>query len=149
MSPASIIDGSLLSVFKHLNTEKFRGKKIFVTGGTGFFGLWLLSAFRLLHTQQLDIQVTVLSRNPDKFLTKSPGWASEPWLTFVRGDVKDFVIGNARFDYLIHAATDTSAQAHIDPVAIFDDVAQGSRRGLEFVVNAGIQRAFLTSSGAV
>lgn len=149
MKPSDIVESSLTSVLKFLDTSKFRDKQIFLTGGTGFFGLWLLTALKLIHAKEPGLKVTALSRNPDKFLGQNPPWADEPWLRFVAGDVKSFSMGEARFDYLIHAATDTSAHAHVDPIAIFDDVAQGSRNVMEFAVRAGIKRALLTSSGAV
>ncbi len=46
--------------------EDLRGERIFITGGTGFFGCWLLESF-LFANQQLDLKASasVLTRRPD------------------------------------------------------------------------------------
>ena len=144
-----LIDKSIQPLLDHLNPADFDGKHIFITGGTGFFGLWLLSTLKALHEHKANIRATVLSRNPGKFLSKNPQWASAPWLNFIEGDVKTFSISKPRFDYLIHAATDTSSSAQADAVGIYDDITLGSRHVLSFALQAGIQRVLLTSSGAV
>ena len=145
----AIIKESIRPLLTHLDLDKFRNKSLFITGGTGFFGLWLLSTLELIEAKGMDIKVVVLSRNPEGFLKRHPQWGQCHWLSFVQGDVKSFVMPDLPFDYLIHAATDTSAQAHVDPIAIFEDTAEGSRRVLDFAVRAKVKRALFTSSGAV
>lgn len=46
--------------------EDLHGARIFITGGTGFFGCWLLESF-LFANQQLDLKASasVLTRRPD------------------------------------------------------------------------------------
>ena len=54
--------------FKFLNN-----KKIFITGGTGFFGKWILEA--IIHANSIlnsNISITVLSRNSQKFINNFP-----------------------------------------------------------------------------
>lgn len=149
MSKQQIIQSCIKRVIHHLDLDLFRNKKIFITGGTGFFGLWLLSALELLNEMGCGVQTTVLSRAPDKFLLNNAQWSNAEWLQFQKGDVKTFIFDNRQYDYLIHAATDTNADAHSDPIRIFEDTADGSKRVLDFAVQAKIQRVLLTSSGAV
>lgn len=146
-NPDAILEGSLAAVLPHLAISPIMGKHLFITGGTGFFGRWLLSAFSQLNRQGADIRVSILSRNPQRFLTLHPQWADLPWLTFICGNVRDFDFPEAQYDLLVHAATDTSASAN--PLAIFDDIVVGTRRALDFAVKAGIKRVLLVSSGAV
>ena len=78
------------------------GRRLFMTGGTGFVGKWLLAtlidADRRL---ELGCQVTVLSRAPDAFAIAAPQLANAPRVEFVRGDVRDFEFPEGRLS-LIH-----------------------------------------------
>lgn len=146
---AEIIESSLGTILPHLDAAPLVGKRIFMTGATGFFGLWLLSALSQLNRQGAGIGVTVLSRNPQRFLAAQPQWADCSWLTFIGGNVRDFDFPKDQFDLLIHAATDTSSSANANGLAIFDDIVIGTRHVLDFAVKSGVKRVLLASSGAV
>lgn len=125
------------------------GQRLFITGGTGFFGRWLLHAIARLNAGGAGIEVCVLSRRPERFLADHPCFARCDWLHPLAGDVKTFTFPPGPFDLLIHAATDTSRAAHANGLGIFDDIVGGSRRTLDFAVAAGVRRVLLISSGAV
>ena len=131
--------------------EQLRGQRIFITGGTGFFGAWLLESFlRANEAYQLGASALVLTRNPEAFARTSP-LASHPAIALHPGDIRDFQFPAGRFSHIIHAAA-TSAVAtfnHEDPLAKFDTVAGGTRRVLDFAVHCGAGRFLLTSSGSV
>lgn len=131
--------------------EVLRGKRIFMTGGTGFIGRWLLEALR--HADQrraLDCSVTVLTRDPAAFARKAPHLADHPAFRFVTGDVLTLQPDGARYTHVIHAATDASADVNLNhPVRMFDTVVTGTRRALDLAVASGAERFFLLSSGAV
>ena len=53
----------------NIDIEALRGKKIFVTGGTGFFGVWFLAALiQIKKSLNGNLQIISLSRSPEKFL---------------------------------------------------------------------------------
>jgi nucleoside-diphosphate-sugar epimerase len=132
-----------------------RGQRIFLTGGTGFFGCWLVESF--LHANralQLDAKIAVLTRNPTAFAQKCPHLQSDPALTLIPGDVRDFKLppnlDSADFRYVIHAATEASAkQSAEEPLAMLETILHGTERTLQFASTHGARKFLLTSSGAV
>lgn len=146
---------SLLSsdLEKHLSSklslwETLRGKRIFITGGTGFFGCWFLESFLWMNkTLKLNASLQVLTRNKLHFLQKYPYFADHAELSFCEGDIRNFVFPEEPFSYIIHAATDTSIAA--DPLQVFDSILMGTRRILDFARFCQAEKILLTSSGAV
>src|SRR3954466_12042439 len=88
--PASLLSGDLDAINAALAADwpKLAGKRIFMTGGTGFIGRWMLSALADANQRHgLGIEVDVLTRDPDAFATREPALASADGFRFVRGDV--------------------------------------------------------------
>lgn len=131
--------------------EEFRDQQIFITGGTGFFGCWLLESFAWANDKlDLNASACVLTRNPDSFAKKVPHLASHPAIQLYEGDVRSFEFPKGEFPYIIHAATEASALAHqADPLLVLDTTIQGTRRVLDFAKSCGVKKLLLTSSGAV
>ena len=131
--------------------EKLAGRRVFLTGGTGFVGKWLLES--LLHANDLaalGIRVTVLTRDPGRFSRESPHLASRPELTLLTGDVQTFEFPDGNFPFLIHAATERQFPANPNfPASTFDADVEGTRRVLAFARTHGTESLLFTSSGAV
>ncbi len=126
-----------------------RNRRIFITGGTGFFGSWLLESF--LHANlhlDLNAQMTVLTRDAARFARRSPHLASSPSIKLVEGDIRSFALPAGAFAYVIHAATDVAAAVG-SPADQYAAIADGTERVLEFAATHGTQKFLLTSSGAV
>lgn len=131
--------------------EETRGRNIFLTGGTGFFGCWLVESF--LHANRhfgLGARITVLTRSPEAFLAKCPWLNGEPSLILIPGDVRSFEFPEGEFPFVIHAATEASArQSAEEPIEMLTTILDGTRRTLDFAVARGTRKFLLTSSGAV
>jgi dTDP-glucose 4,6-dehydratase len=144
-------DEDLSLVFDALGPEaweRLRGKRIFLTGGTGFVGKWLLASLLLARKRlALDCNVTVLSRNPDAFRQEAPFLAAADGVELVRGDVRDYALPSGDFDVMVHAATDVVAAAA--PLDVFDSCVVGTRRVLDHAVKVGAKQVLLVSSGAL
>lgn len=141
----------ILSRATHL-WPRLAGKSLFITGGTGFFGRWLLEALRLANTQYaLNLRVTVLTRNPVVFGHKASAILADPAFRFVPGDVRDFAFPAGDFSHVIHAATTSAHEtfAGEDPLRKFDTLVGGTRRVLDFAAERGIENLLFTSSGVV
>lgn len=127
---------------------ELRGQRLFITGGTGFFGCWLLETFAFANDElALQSQATVLTRDAAGFRKKAPHLASHPAVRLVEGDVRSFAFPEGEFSHVIHAATTSSAPVH--SLEMLDTIVEGTRRVLDFAVACGARRFLLTSSGAV
>jgi dTDP-glucose 4,6-dehydratase len=119
--------------------EEMRGQRLFVTGGTGFFGCWLVESFCHVNRELgLGARATVLSRAPVKFAAKCPHLAGDPAITMLRGDVRDFDFPAGEFRYVIHAATEASLkQSQEQPLEMLSTILAGTERTLEFAAQCG------------
>jgi len=131
--------------------EELRGQQVFITGGTGFFGCWLLESFIWANEKlNLKAHATVLSRSPDAFRIKAPHLAGNDAVTILQGDVRKFDFPASTFSHVIHAATETDpTSATLAPALLFYANIQGTIRVLEFSRQGGTKKFLLTSSGAV
>jgi dTDP-glucose 4,6-dehydratase len=130
---------------------KLAGKRLFMTGGTGFIGRWMLEALRAADLRfGIGADVTVLTRDPQAFAAKAPDLAAHRGFRFIGRDVMTLAPDGERYDHVLHAATDASADLNLNnPLRMFDTVLTGTRRALDFAVAAGAERFFFFSSGAV
>ena len=130
---------------------KLAGSRIFMTGGTGFIGRWMLEALAEADRRlELGTRITVLTRSPEAFASKARHLAAHPGFTFIVGDVNQLAHDGEAYDYVIHAATDASADLNEnDPLRMFDTIVSGTRNALDFALAARARRFFFLSSGAV
>jgi dTDP-glucose 4,6-dehydratase len=128
-----------------------RGQAFFITGGTGFFGMWLLESFTHANDALgLGARAVVLTRDPVAFARKAPHLAARADLEFVQGDVRTFPFPAGLLPYVIHAATEASAKLNEEaPHEMLDAIIGGARRVLDYAAQAGAKKLLLTSSGAV
>ena len=131
--------------------ESLRDARIFLTGGTGFFGKWLLAAFDHAERElNLGLKLTILSRDPQRFLDRWPEAKNQPGWNFFEGDVAEMPTLLQRFDFIIHAAADTTAfSTAADEAERAHAIVAGTERVLELARTAHARRVLFVSSGAV
>ena len=128
-----------------------RDQRLFITGGTGFFGCWLVESFCFINRLlPLNAHATILTRDPGVFARKCPHLASDPAITLHQGDVRNFAFPNGEYRYVIHAATDTNAKLAAEaPMKMLSTIIAGTEHILKFAASHGTTNFLLVSSGAV
>lgn len=139
--------------------EQLRGKRIFITGGTGFFGCWLIETLLEANARRgLGIKLTVLSRDPSAFAQRVPHLGAHSELAWVQGGILDLSHDSVarqlgqewRGEAMIHLVTEANLNATAaSPLDAMEVIVEGTRHALDFAVRGGVQRFLFTSSGAV
>jgi dTDP-glucose 4,6-dehydratase len=131
--------------------DELRGARLFITGGTGFFGKWLLESL-LWANDRLDLEckTTILTRNLDAFKSIVPHLAGHQAVSILIGDVRTFAFPSGSYTHIIHAATDASVRLNEEnSLLMLDTIFEGTRHTLDFARSCGARKFILTSSGAV
>jgi len=131
--------------------SEMRQQSVFITGGTGFVGRWMLESL-LWATDQLalNVRVVVLSRRPEAFARAAPHLAGDPAVTFLRGDVRAFPYPDGEYPHVLHLAKEPVPAADVGSgTATPATLAPGTDRVLAFAASHGTKKLLFTSSGAV
>src|SRR5207245_4552482 len=131
--------------------EQMRGGRLLLTGGTGFFGRWLVESFVHANARlRLGARVVVLSRRARSLATEAAHVAGDPAVTLHDGDVcVDLKLAGA-FSHVVHTATAASASLNEEsPDVMATTIVSGTCHALAAARASGARRFLLASSGAV
>lgn len=133
-----------------VDVESFKGKTLLITGGTGFFGIWFLSALASIHrTTEGGLRIIALSRAPQTFLQRHKLKDSLADVEFIRGDIKNFRLPpDVKVTHLVHMATTNAGEtfAGEDQLNKLDMLYMGTRHVLE-TCGSSLESVLFTSSG--
>lgn len=117
--------------FSKGSLQILKGTKVFVTGGTGFFGKWIMQS--LIEANQrlsLNLEIVLLLRNPEKTSIEQP-WLKSKCVRLYQGDILNFEILNEKFNFIIHAATSADARLYASsPDLMADIIVDGTKQVL-------------------
>jgi nucleoside-diphosphate-sugar epimerase len=127
-----------------------KGSNVFITGGTGFVGTWLVET--LLEANQrlaLDVKLTMLVRDPEWVIKQRPWIARDECVTLLHGDILTFHLSEFH-DFIVHAATPTATmRTATEKLLLYETIVHGMEHVLREVTRLGHPRILFTSSGAV
>jgi len=129
--------------------ESLRGKRVLVTGGTGFFGVWLLSALSLIKKSLGgELEIVVITRSSAVFLSKAGLRALEGDVEIIQGDVREIKFAGEGITHLVHMATTNASEtfAGVDQLDKLKVLYEGTKNILEQCSNK-LENVLFTSSG--
>jgi hypothetical protein len=78
--------------------DPLAGTDVFLTGGTGFVGSWLLKSFAWANKRlNLRARIFVLTRDPERFRTETRHLAREESVRILNGDLQTFPLPRKSF----------------------------------------------------
>lgn len=132
--------------------ERLSGKNLLITGGTGFFGSYLLETMAYLNDQVLakPCQVYAATRDPKRVAIRFPHLRSRSDITLLEGDVRTFRLPPVPLHFVVHAAASSDARIfQRDLVDTMDTIVGGTRAVLTMAAEAGVENFVFVSSGVV
>jgi nucleoside-diphosphate-sugar epimerase len=143
----------LIHIYNHTAVlwEEMRNKVIFISGGTGFFGIWLLESFLYANKKAgLNAEMVVLTRSIDKFYTRYPHLHKEKGYSLIEGDITNFEYLQRDINFIIHAASGGSAVLDdLNNGSLVNISIDGTRHLFDFASKCPGVKVLYTSSGAV
>jgi nucleoside-diphosphate-sugar epimerase len=147
-----IVQEDLESILQHpLDWERFKGKRVLVTGAGGFLPAYMVETLLMLNkTRGMQCEVVGLVRNLEKAKKRFKHWFDAPELSFVVADVSEGIPVDIRCDFIIHAASQASPKFYgVDPVGTMTANVLGTYHLLRRAQDWGSEGFLLFSSGDV
>jgi len=107
---------------------KLKGECVFITGGTGFIGTWLVEMIGFLNDNYgFNTKLILLSERAHSFSAKAPHLAMRSDVTLIERDVRDIVELPNEVALIIHAAGNPDNRLHAsDPLRTMRVIANGT-----------------------
>ena len=135
-------------VFNDYDYSHLEDKSFFITGGTGFLGMWFLKAINFLNYQyNLKIKVHLLTRNKIKY--KKIRSLKDTTFYFYYSDIRNFKIKKINVDHIFHLAAETSLKKNLDFKNVVDTIINGTLSVIDYAKIVSPQSITYLSSGGI
>ena len=154
-SSAQLPEDELLEIARGILPNaiaNLQNKSIFLTGGTGLFGIWLLEFLSYLDSTGFGIgEIHILSRDPRNFLTKRQHLIGNKKFIWHQGDMTNFKLNVDDVSYAIHGAATSASEtyASYQNLKKFRENIQSVENFLDNTTSQKIPRVMYISSGSV
>lgn len=132
--------------------EPLRDQHLFISGGTGFLGAWLLELAAVLNQRHgFGLKITVFSRNAREFARRWPHLGALDFVHYQEGDIRYLAELPRDTRYIIHAAALTDRRLFASqPGTVAETNGLGTLRILRAAnLLEDLQKFVLLSSGLV
>lgn len=132
--------------------DPLRQRHVFITGGSGFLGTWMIELIAHLNEQYgFCTRVTVYSRQSRSLLTRAPHLRDHGWLHFQDGDVRYLAEIPRDVAFVVHAAAITDRRFFASgPTVVAETNSLGTARVLRAALLLdSLEKFVLLSSGLV
>lgn len=121
------ISKSLKGIVNELSALK--NKKILITGGTGFIGIWLTSMITWLNDEyDFNCKIVLLSRHQNLFKKNHEELGARKDISFISSDIRSINKLDDDINYIIHAASNPDNRIHTtDPINTMDIISNGTK----------------------
>lgn len=124
--------------------------RIFLTGGTGFFGKNLVGSFAHANARLgLNAQMLVLTRDIQSVKTHQPSLYHTPGVTWLEGDIQSFQFPEGKITHIIHAASELNSANPKAPLDLLTTTYLGAQQIIKLATEKQTKSILYTSSGAV
>lgn len=129
-----------------LNTDFYKGKNVFVTGHTGFKGIWLCKMLEMFGAKVTGYALASPTSKGAEVFTKS---GVEKGMTSLIGDIRDIVslkeaFNKAKPEIVLHlAAQPIVLESYRDPVGTYSTNVMGTVNILECIRQSDCVRSFV------
>lgn len=143
-------------MYFNLNTQELnklsdlKNSKILVTGGSGFFGSWILKFVLYLNDNfSFNIKLYLLARRITKNISEIVSQRED--IIFLQQDIRNIKEVPLNINYVVHAACSPDNREHIsNPVEVMDIISSGGKQLFEHCLNMpNLKRIINLSSGQI
>ena len=131
----------------HLDTllKSFRGKKVGISGVSGFLGKNWANFFTILNNR-FDAKICIYGFD----ISEGSTWTSDPLYKFIKKDFTESLNFETKFDYFIHAASFASPMKYRqEPLATLHANVSGFENCIEESKKGNIDRLILLSTSEI
>lgn len=139
-----------ISKEESLKIQDLQNAEILVTGGTGFFGKWIVEIVRYFNDQlAFNIKLYLVARHQSTYINEIIKMRSD--IFFIKNDVRNLREIPSTIEYIIHAAATPDNSTHMsNPIEVMDTISQGTKQVLDIALGLNnIKKILNISSGQI